>query len=246
MALENLTPATRLESILNGDDIAPVTREEYFLRKAASGSGEGGLPPYTSADKGKVLTVGEDAEHGETTVIIPVQEITLVDEPVPVNGSLDALNNGDSCTITVNGVSHPASCEVTADGKEIITQDGTIDIFEDDGTLYAVIGDPIISGSYTISASIITPATVDKWDAPVLVYYPSNTYNFIGISVSEALEMLGKVHKLPFTVASDGVKICSHIVQTGADSYSVFMNFSSTAVAQNVRGSVALPHSSGL
>ena len=63
MALENPTPVTRPESILNGDDITPVTRKEYFLQKAASEGG--GLPEYTSADKGKVLTVGEGEPEWE-------------------------------------------------------------------------------------------------------------------------------------------------------------------------------------
>jgi hypothetical protein len=43
MALTDLTPVTRMESILNGDDIEPVTREEYFWKQAASG---GSTPEY--------------------------------------------------------------------------------------------------------------------------------------------------------------------------------------------------------
>lgn len=42
MALENLEPATRIESILDGEDIAPATRLEYFLKKASAGGGGGG------------------------------------------------------------------------------------------------------------------------------------------------------------------------------------------------------------
>ena len=39
--LENLEPAVRLEAILDGQDIAPATRLEYFLKKAAEGGGNG-------------------------------------------------------------------------------------------------------------------------------------------------------------------------------------------------------------
>lgn len=39
MALENLTPAVRVEAILNGEDIQPATRLEYFLQKAATSGG---------------------------------------------------------------------------------------------------------------------------------------------------------------------------------------------------------------
>lgn len=43
MTLENLTPVTRMESILNGDNIEPVTREEYFWKQAATSGGGGGI-----------------------------------------------------------------------------------------------------------------------------------------------------------------------------------------------------------
>lgn len=39
MALSNLTPVTRPEAILDGTDRAPVTRREYFMKKAATSGG---------------------------------------------------------------------------------------------------------------------------------------------------------------------------------------------------------------
>lgn len=39
--LVNLEPATRIESILDGEDIAPATRLEYFLKQAANSGGGG-------------------------------------------------------------------------------------------------------------------------------------------------------------------------------------------------------------
>lgn len=59
MALENLQAATRIEAILNGDDITPATRREYFLKRAANE-----VPAIASGDAGKVLTVNA----GETGV----------------------------------------------------------------------------------------------------------------------------------------------------------------------------------
>ena len=38
----SLKPVKRLEMILDGQDIEPVTRLEYFLKKAAEGGGSGG------------------------------------------------------------------------------------------------------------------------------------------------------------------------------------------------------------
>lgn len=52
MALEDLTPAVRVESILNGDEITPANRLEYFLQKAATE-----LPKPAAGDAGKVLSV---------------------------------------------------------------------------------------------------------------------------------------------------------------------------------------------
>lgn len=53
MALENLQAATRTEAILNGDDITPATRREYFLQKAVNK-----VPtPEGAEDAGKVPAV---------------------------------------------------------------------------------------------------------------------------------------------------------------------------------------------
>ena len=118
MALEDLTPVTRMESILDGDDISPVTRMEYFLGKAANevpkpegvsdagkvltvnAAGDGfeldtpdsGLPAYTGADLGKVLTVGGTSENPAAgwevasggnsgiTLLQPITSFTYYDE----------------------------------------------------------------------------------------------------------------------------------------------------------------------
>lgn len=133
MALEDLTPVTRMESILDGDDISPVTRMEYFLGKAANevpkpdgvsdagkvltvnAAGDGfeldtpgsGLPAYTSADKGKVLTVGEGSGTEDKYIISP-QTVTLDgngDPAVLPVGSYDfsEVTDGDTLTLTLNG-----------------------------------------------------------------------------------------------------------------------------------------------
>lgn len=58
MALEDLTPAVREEAILDGADIDPATRLEYFMKKAANE-----VPKPTGvSDAGKVLTVNEDGD----------------------------------------------------------------------------------------------------------------------------------------------------------------------------------------
>lgn len=42
MSMENLTPITREEKIISGEDLQPITRMEYFLKKYGGGAGGGG------------------------------------------------------------------------------------------------------------------------------------------------------------------------------------------------------------
>lgn len=58
MALENLTPAVRIEEILDGQNIEPVTRLEYFLKQASNE-----VPKATAANTGKVLMSTLDADN---------------------------------------------------------------------------------------------------------------------------------------------------------------------------------------
>jgi len=53
--LENLEPAVRLEEILDGQDIEPATRLEYFLKKAAEGGGGGVSGEYLKVYNGADL-----------------------------------------------------------------------------------------------------------------------------------------------------------------------------------------------
>lgn len=64
MALENLDPAVRIEEILDGQDIEPATRLEYFLKKAAEGGGGSGLPAFIPEEMGASLKL-EAAESEE-------------------------------------------------------------------------------------------------------------------------------------------------------------------------------------
>lgn len=41
MSMENLTPITREEKIVSGEDLEPITRMEYFLKKYGGGTGGG-------------------------------------------------------------------------------------------------------------------------------------------------------------------------------------------------------------
>lgn len=71
MALENLTPAVRVEAILNGDEIQPANRLEYFLQKAATSGSE------------------------NTPFIVDLTDATNTLASQPTDGSLDYATNAD-------------------------------------------------------------------------------------------------------------------------------------------------------
>ena len=74
----SLKPIKRLEMILDGQDIEPATRLEYFLKKAAEGGGSGGLVEIKNVEPFQV----PDLVNGGTRLYDPVNDsLYLVDEP---------------------------------------------------------------------------------------------------------------------------------------------------------------------
>ena len=63
MALENLDPAVRIEEILDGQDIEPATRLEYFLKKAAEGGGSGGSAIHVVRATGNIVVTEDGSDY---------------------------------------------------------------------------------------------------------------------------------------------------------------------------------------
>lgn len=107
MALENLEPATRIESILDGENIAPATRLEYFLKQAAAGGGGGseiGDSVLFVKPTGTVYVMDTD----DSTVYMaaadkPVSEINATASVKPVFvcfPDIEKFTNADNPTIS--------------------------------------------------------------------------------------------------------------------------------------------------
>lgn len=60
-----LDPAVRVEEILNGDDIEPANRLEYFLKKAATE-----VPKPTADDKGKTVIATDEGNYDLTPLVL--------------------------------------------------------------------------------------------------------------------------------------------------------------------------------
>ena len=116
----NLEPRTIKENLLgligknpHAEPRPANTREECFLADIAeNGGGGGGLPPYTSADKGKGLFVVDDADHPVSTTILSASvAFTEGQGEISNFSSLSALSEGDTATLTINDVSYTGVVE---------------------------------------------------------------------------------------------------------------------------------------
>lgn len=94
-------PVNRKEAILAGENVAPVTREEYFVKEAVSNGGGGGNPGY----------------HVETqnVTIIPQQSVTTVENP-----DLGANVGSFTPTIPEDMVGDPETMTVVFDGTTYV------------------------------------------------------------------------------------------------------------------------------
>lgn len=167
----NLEPRTIKENLLgligknpHAEPRPANTREECFLADIAeNGGGGGGLPPYTSADKGKVLTVGEGS-GSETLTIVPEQTVTIeTDEgSVPLVGAdASGFVVGNTGVMTVNGTDYNVTATdmdgaIVYGGQEI----GFMIAYADGEVMCA--GEP---GTYTVSLTASVPSVEPKWEA---------------------------------------------------------------------------------
>ena len=183
MALENLTPSNRLEEILDGGDVTPSNRREYFIQKAMSSGGGSDLPEYTAADKGKVLTIGE-GEESETVVIVPEQTVNFVEGNASLSNvaiTYDDLVVGDTATLhTINGV-QSNEYEMTVVSEESFLYY----LYTSDTEYYQIFDHPTngwmcyaegiehtpLLGDYTVSLIKTVPSVEPKWEAPGLPDY---------------------------------------------------------------------------
>lgn len=110
-----MIPDTRLQSILNGEDIEPQTRLEYFAKNSGSS-----LPEYDEDDIGKVLTVTETEDEriivpSQALVFSPGENATFVAPLTDVNMAL--LSEGDSVAVTTQYEQQGQSGSKTIEGN---------------------------------------------------------------------------------------------------------------------------------
>ena len=202
MALENLEPVTRMESILNGDEISPVTREEYFWQKAAT-SGSGGLPEYTAADVGKVLMLGEDAEH---STVAPVWGRGPVNIIALSNRAVMDLQSTLASTLT---------SMLSGNKDSIVSVDTDFSTNDDKEAVLAIIENGIngvISAFDFFGSKLIIPSyTVGENEGSLVLSIPfytsvvGSTEYYLRITVKITASLPGKLDKFTHTIAVEKI-----------------------------------------
>lgn len=130
---------------------------------AGQGKSGGGLPSYTPADKGKVLTIGE-GEGSVTTVIVPEQTVTQTEGPIPLTGvDVSGFAVGVSGIMTINGTEYNVTAEESVGGAIAFPAlEAEVIIVLDNGVVTLGTPNP---GTYTVSLSASVPSVEPKWEA---------------------------------------------------------------------------------
>ena len=137
---------------------------DWSFAEPTPGGGGSSLPPYTSADKGKVLTLGDGSES-ETVVVVPEQTVTVDDvEATLLNVDTSGFAVGVIATMSVNGTDYSVTAEEDSgaivfpatdkDHEYVIFYDGETAVFTPDAP-----------GTYTVSLTASVPVVEPKWEA---------------------------------------------------------------------------------
>lgn len=146
-----LDPAVRVEEILNGDDIEPANRLEYFLKKAATE-----VPKPTAADAGKDIKVNAEGNGYELADPIFIRGSAAdsavlynPDEPNIATGADGAISGGSNSEASGN-VSLALGNHARATSISAVAIGGRID-----GETYG----PVASGAGSVAIGMSASAS---------------------------------------------------------------------------------------
>lgn len=169
-------------------------RIEQLEREEASGGGGSSLPSYTSADKGKVLGLGE-GEGSVTTVIVPEQTVTFNDGiGYPTNCDPTGFVVGATGVISVNGTQYNATCANAGNALAFSSQETEIIVGYANNSVIVAGGGILEQATISLTASV--PAVEPKWETqePVCILKVIGPYsrddNYIDFVVNKSVSEL--------------------------------------------------------
>lgn len=163
MALEDLTPAVRVEGILDGANIEPATRLEYFLSKAANEVPK----PAGSSDAGKVMSVNSGGTGYELTTPSSGGGVPFVEQTLPISVKWE------NSTQEIYGV-----ILFVCDDNEMLNTDYYAIVLPDDE--YAKLTGHYGFAGFSPDGYGYTVAAVNDWVTPWTVDAPADTSSLVG------------------------------------------------------------------
>lgn len=163
----------------------------WDLSGAGQGKSGSGLPPYTSADKGKSLTLGEG--DPVETAIVPEQSVTVADgAEKPTITTSGTISAGDSCVFTVNNVDYTTTAFEDSGGVAVAVGNYFALVTPHEGinpyfTAYSAYQGRYFFGTYAISISASVPSVEPKWEAKAIVTFSNSTSNAIMQAMQTAI-----------------------------------------------------------
>ena len=159
-------------------DVVTAEKLNKLENGVANSGGGSDIPPYTSDDIGKVLTVGEVGEPVET-IVVPQQSFVFDDGDVLLTAqNIGSISDGTSVIFTINGTPH----EVVATGEGAAWTvsystgpfSNTYEIYCMDGEVYANFYDPktgnYVIGEQTATLTALVPAAGTMWECGGVTY----------------------------------------------------------------------------
>lgn len=169
-------------------------RIEQLEREEASGGGGSALPPYTSADKGKFLGLGE-GEESETIIVVPEQTVTFNDGiGYPTNCDSTGFVVGATGVISVNGTQYNATCADVGNALAFSSQETEIIVGYANNSVIVAGGGILEQATVSLTASV--PAVEPKWETqePVCILKVISPYaqddNYIDFMVNKSVSEL--------------------------------------------------------
>ena len=193
--------------------------EDNRWEPTPSGGGSG-LPPYTSADKGKFLGLGE-GEGNSAVVIVPEQSVTLTDNGVAwvyifgedsgVNSSFfESASVGDKCNISLDGATAVESTAVDFAGNVLFPIGdfylGYAPLFG--GVGVASLNEPV-EKTHTISGTALIPNVELKWaetfSIPHIKEGGNGTYVYNNKSYGNYQDCSEMIKRYPVVILEKGI-----------------------------------------
>ena len=223
---------SRTEAIQNGDEVKPVSREEYFLKKSVSGGGSGGAG-YTV----ETQSVAVVPEQTAITMVVPESRPFASAQINLAEGITSVDDVPDTLTIVFNGTEYECDANIVGDNKVYGGFNGSeVDFsqypfvvnfrYSDDLLISMLVTES--AGTYTVKAErVLETVTVseDFTKASVkAVGIPEYTFDDVGkvLTVATGYKTVDTIHEQSVTILAGTSR--ANLSDVSGNTYNIYIN----------------------